>query len=395
MADEWIQTKLGDVCTFIGRKGHPGSLEAATPYVGLEHLVPEQARISQCATVDGVASQVALFEPGDVLFGRLRPYLKKVAIADFAGAGSTELLVLRATAGKVTPKYLYLLVSQASTIDHAVAMSAGSRMPRTSVADLGSAPVLLPPVDVQRRIVHLIGAFDDHLSSLVDELASLESLTLLMPSAGDGRRARPLGPRVRARGGKRMPKGVPFADATTDHAYLRVIDMVDGTFKRDGLQYVPDEVWPSISRYTVHTDDLIVSIVGTIGRVALVPGWADGANLTENAAVVDMHDAMLDKRWLAAWLRTPAGQSEIQRVTVGTSQGKLALTRIPLIEIPEMELSEQILRATAFWAAQEACSATRRQHASLALLKARLTAELLAGVREVPDSYEALLEAVA
>jgi type I restriction enzyme S subunit len=107
---------------------------------------------------------VTPFEPEDTLFGRLRPYLHKVAFADFSGVCSPEILVLRSSA-KCESKYLYLLCSLDSTIRKCVDMSAGTRMPRTSTTDLASISVQLPPLAEQRRIVDVVLSMDEMIQS--------------------------------------------------------------------------------------------------------------------------------------------------------------------------------------------------------------------------------------
>src|SRR5205807_380369 len=107
-----------------------------TPYVGMEHMTPRTPRIGTFGEAGSITSQVSRFQVGDTLFGRLRAYLRKVALAECSGVCSPEILVLRAKPEMVLPEYLYLLASSDMAIDHAVALSAGSRMPRTAAEDL-------------------------------------------------------------------------------------------------------------------------------------------------------------------------------------------------------------------------------------------------------------------
>jgi len=162
--EDWTETTLGDISDFVSLKVTPANLDSATPYVGLEHLVPRSVEISEWDTVASVSSNVTPFEPGDTLFGRLRPYLHKVALAEFPGTCSPELLVLRSNA-KCDAGFLYLLCALDSTIRKCVAMSAGTRMPRTSTSDLASIEVPLPPIIEQRRIVSVISSLDESIRS--------------------------------------------------------------------------------------------------------------------------------------------------------------------------------------------------------------------------------------
>jgi type I restriction enzyme S subunit len=122
-----------------------------------------------------VSSSVTPFEPDDVLFGRLRPYLHKVAIADFPGVCSPEILVLRAS-NLCLARFLHLLCSTDETIKKCVEMSAGTRMPRTSATDLASIFALLPPLLEQKRIVDEISKIDTLIQETTSALAATRQL---------------------------------------------------------------------------------------------------------------------------------------------------------------------------------------------------------------------------
>jgi type I restriction enzyme S subunit len=113
------------------------------------------------------------------------------------------------------------------------------------------------------------------------------------------------------------------------------VDFKDGAIDKSNLQYVPDEVFPSVSRYIINSNDLYISIVGTIGLVGKVPVELSGANLTENAAKICQIDStVMDRDYLGYFLRSEMGQGAISSMTVGSTQPKLALFRIEQIEVP-------------------------------------------------------------
>ena len=77
------------------------------------------------------------------------------------------------------------------------------------------------------------------------------------------------------RGGKRIPKGMTFSEAKTNHAYIRVTDMKDHTVLTSNLKYISDEVFSFISNYTVSKNDLYITVAGTIGAVGEIPDELD------------------------------------------------------------------------------------------------------------------------
>ena len=150
-----------------------------------------------------------------------------------------------------------------------------------------------------------------------------------------------LGTIARVKGGKRLPLGSRLQALNNCHPYIRVVDISNGMIDHDSLLFVPDEVYPQISQYTVESGDVIVSIVGTIGLVAQITSELDGANLTENAAKVCIDDPNVDSAYVMYYLKAPNGQHEIKKNTVGSTQLKLPLYGIQNIEVLLPELSVQ------------------------------------------------------
>nr|WP_244977240.1 restriction endonuclease subunit S [Deinococcus humi] len=108
---------------------------------------------------------VALFETGDVLFGKLRPYLAKVHLAEGAGCSSTELIAFRPDPG-LDARFLKFWLLSPGHIDAANMLTFGSKMPRVSPEQLGNLPLAYPPLAEQ----HAIAAFLDHETSRIDDL---------------------------------------------------------------------------------------------------------------------------------------------------------------------------------------------------------------------------------
>jgi type I restriction enzyme S subunit len=151
----------------------------------------------------------------------------------------------------------------------------------------------------------------------------------------------PLGDLSEIKGGKRLPKGKNLLSEKNSHPYIRVKDMHDGFVSKNDLLFVPDDVFPKISRYIINKDDVFISIVGTIGLVGIIDAELDGANLTENAAKISIVSKELLPKFLVYYLSSHEGQYQINSLTVGTTQPKLALNRIEKIKVPVPPLIEQ------------------------------------------------------
>ncbi len=150
-----------------------------------------------------------------------------------------------------------------------------------------------------------------------------------------------LGDVARIKGGKRLPKGEALQGVPNSHPYLRIVDMGQKYVARTSLQYVPDDVFPKISKYITNTDDILLSIVGTIGMVSIVDKNLDNASLTENCVKLICDRNKIDPEFLYYFLSSSTGQAEIQAGRVGSTQPKLPLYNIAKIKLPGLNLDQQ------------------------------------------------------
>ena len=138
-----------------------------------------------------------------------------------------------------------------------------------------------------------------------------------------------LGDVCEIKGGKRLPKGLNLITQKSSHPYIRVRDL--GKSKtlelNSSYEYVDEITQKQIQRYITLKGDILISIVGTIGLIAIVGGSLNGANLTENCVKLVKLDN-IDSEYLYYYLKSPLGQQNISRGTVGAVQAKLPIKNI-------------------------------------------------------------------
>ena len=149
-----------------------------------------------------------------------------------------------------------------------------------------------------------------------------------------------LGELCSIKGGKRLPKGKSFADTITPHIYIRVTDMKDHTVLLSSLKYIDEDVFAEIKNYTISSNDLYLTIAGTIGDVGLVPAELDGANLTENAA--KLTDIKCSKLYLMYVLMSSIAQDHFCSRFHQVAQPKLSLETASSTLIPLPPYREQL-----------------------------------------------------
>ena len=149
------------------------------------------------------------------------------------------------------------------------------------------------------------------------------------------------------KGGKRIPKGMGYADDATAHPYLRATDMKNETILDDDIHYIDEEVYEHIKRYTVKSGDIYLTNVGVnLGMAGVIPEKYDGANLTENAVkLVPKTEKVIDGVFFAHYINSPGIQDYINERKMSVGVPKLAIFRIetmPLL-LPPMDIQMQFI----------------------------------------------------
>lgn len=166
--ESWAWTQIGIVTNYgETEKADPGSVDDDTWVLELEDVEKGTSRLIERVThsTRKFQSQKNRFRVGDVIYGKLRPYLDKVLIADTPGVCTTEMVPMRAYHG-VEAAYLRLFLKSPFFISFADGSTHGMNLPRLGTDKARAAPFSLPPLAEQRRIVAKV----DELMALCDAL---------------------------------------------------------------------------------------------------------------------------------------------------------------------------------------------------------------------------------
>lgn len=166
---EWVLSDLGDVHRSMV-KG-----DSDLPYIGLDVMPRGSTVLTEWTTEDAPTGQAATFDVGDILFGKLRPYFKKVGVAPITGRCSTEILVLRPK----DPRYYGVLLGHVSSqrfIDHCVAVSKGTKMPRAEWKDASSMRVCVLSTEEAAELTKLAHTLFAQIRGLTRESHALDAV---------------------------------------------------------------------------------------------------------------------------------------------------------------------------------------------------------------------------
>lgn len=171
LPDGWALALLGDVVQPSKEKIDPQSVPDL-PYLSLEHIEAHSRRIVGQAEARDATSTKAVFHAGDVLYGKLRPYLNKVCRPDFEGVCSTDILVFPERP-ELDSRYLLYFLNRPEVVEATTHAMAGVNLPRVSFKTLGGLGFPFPPLAEQRRIADGIDNLLQNLDAARERLARL------------------------------------------------------------------------------------------------------------------------------------------------------------------------------------------------------------------------------
>ncbi len=159
----WRWVKLGEVVEQRRQQVKPSDLDGPLNYIGLEHIEPHTGRLASFEPTKAgkLKSTKAVFKKGDLLYGKLRPYLNKVWLAEFDGISSTDIIALVPMADKAMGRFLGYILRSSPILSEIKDRMTGTRMPRIRPQQLLDIGLPLPPFETQGRIVEEIEAFEE------------------------------------------------------------------------------------------------------------------------------------------------------------------------------------------------------------------------------------------
>ena len=355
----WADIRLGDLVVPRSERVDPSAAPDA-PYIGLEHVEPQSNKLLATVRAGSMSSSAARFMAGDVLYGRMRPYLNKVVRPRFDGLASAEFVVIP-PGPAVDNEFLLRRISASDFVAFACGQYEGDR-PRVKFEQLANFPILLPPYSEQGRIAEhldgLLAGLDDATAELA---AARRKLTLyrqsLLKSAVEGTltaewrgqqsQTATAEPASACEGWTVIPSSWRWSSAALHCGFitkgttppkslsgkgsrcvpfLRVTNLThDGSLNFSDQVFVAEDVHCKfLARSVVKPGDVLMNIVGPpLGQVSLVPLTFPEWNVNQAIAIFRVQPGLLNEflayvllspgagRWLQARAKTTAGQTNL------------------------------------------------------------------------------------
>jgi type I restriction enzyme S subunit len=162
---------LGEICDYSKKRISSSTLNTHT-YTCVESMLQNKCGKVDAASVPECGNLIA-YEKGDVLIGNIRPYLKKIWLADVDGGTNGDVLVVqRKEKNKISAEYLYYVLSSDEFFLYDMQYAKGAKMPRGDKVAIMKYPIPVPSINMQNKIVHTLDDMTALIDLLEEELAA-------------------------------------------------------------------------------------------------------------------------------------------------------------------------------------------------------------------------------
>jgi type I restriction enzyme S subunit len=366
------------------------------PYVALENIESGTGSLvpgTELTEVPPPANGAAAVERGDVLFGKLRPYLAKCWLVDRPALASTELLCLRPRVG-VDSRWLSYVCASRPLVDWAVATSDGTKMPRTSWEKLAEYRLAVPQLRSQRAIADYLDTETARIGVLIAKKRRMIDLLGRRGEALIEQEVRWLVDEFGATPLKFAARRVEVGIVVTPSTWyadvgvlaLRGVNVKPGSVDLTDVVRISDAGHQLHRKSQLRAGDVVVVRTGQAGAAAVVPPDLDGCNCIDLVIVRPMSTVL--PKFLEFVLNSDWTQKHIDQFSVGTIQSHFnvgAMKEVPLsLPAPENQLQvvERLNSAT-----QQAAELTSRLARQIELLvehRQALITAAVTGELEIP-----------
>ena len=410
MAPEgWMHRRLSECVDQRTEKITPAAADVR-PYVGLEHLAQGRPALLGWSPAGSATSAKTVFRAGDVLFGKLRPNLRKAAAAPFDGLCSTDILPLFGKNGLDTP-YLLQIAQWNRLQQHAVATASGTKMPRTSWKQLGDFAFFLPPLPEQHKIAAILSSVDDAIEktrAVIDQVLVVKRSLMqeLLTQGLPGRHTRFKQTEIGlipeewsflsladlAEPDKGIQTG-PFGSQLHASDYVThgvpVImpkDMTNGYVSDAHSARISEERAKELHWHRVRVGDMLFARRGDIGRAGLITEQEDGWVCGTGCFRFRPQDRTVS-RFLLHWIDRSASISWLKEHAVGQTMLNLNTSILGRLPVAMPEAAERSAITEVMETLAKQTETHERVQRGLVELKQALMSILLTGeLRVIPDS---------
>ena len=278
------------------------------PYVGLDDIDPEMGHFSGDfrKRPEAMLATKFRFTPKHILYGKLRPYLNKVALPNFDGVCTTEILPILPDEKTVDRDYLHALLLAPQFVHWASANVSGANLPRIAPERLAEYRLRLPPLPEQERISEQLRKTDRlrrtrrYALELTDTFLPAAFLELFGDPAENPRDFERIQVEELFSHSRDGAKCGPFGSALKKHEYVSagipvwtMNNVGANEFVEDGCLFITPQKFDELSAYDALNGDILISRAGTVGRMAVVRTTHPRSIIHTNIIRLSLNDAKI------------------------------------------------------------------------------------------------------
>lgn len=389
--------RLDEVATIERDAVAPDAIRSGTNYVGLEHINSDGSFVGMKSVSAGeLASNKFRFGPKHILFGKLRPYLRKTALPDFEGICSTDIVPIL-PGQRVDRRYLFHFLRHPKTVEQAVLRCAGANLPRLSPRDLSAFEVPVPPLPDQRCIADILDKADairrkrKEAIALTEELLRAAFLDMFGDPVTNPKGWQTVSIEALASADRHALAIGPFGSnllasdyTASGHPVVFVRDLVTGRFAWKSNVFVSAAKFAELAPHHAHAGDVVATKMGDPPGVAcVIPEGFPRAVVTADVVKVAVDRSAVFPEYLAAAINSPFGRQQISGITAGVTRAKITLRDFREVRVRLPPLEQQ--RKYANHAAKLECTRARLAlgAAEADRLFSSLTARVFSGLLEI------------
>ena len=174
----WDKVALNELCDFKKTSVKPEEIETGYTYIGLECIEKQTGKILERFIVEAgeIKSNKFWFDSNYILYGKLRPYLNKVANPDFEGVCSTDIIPIRPILKNTAKEFIISLLRGSWFVSFADERCSGANLPRISPKEVEKYQTINPPIKLQNQFAERVQAIEAQKAQAQASLAQAEDL---------------------------------------------------------------------------------------------------------------------------------------------------------------------------------------------------------------------------
>lgn len=388
----WTVQPLSKLCGEVIERVDPAAMNGdhSGHYIGLEHIGQGTGQLEAIGNAAHVVSQKSRFHAGDILYGKLRPNLRKVARPDFGGVCSTDIIVFR-TKPTADAAFLFQVLQSEPLVAHAIATAAGTKMPRTHARSILSFEIAAPPVDEQQRTAEVLRSMDEAIAA---NLSALNQARLLQSCIAEDFFAKHShDAKIRLRdvvaetGSGWSPSCDPEAARPEEWGILKTSAITWNGYDDGECKKLPDNLEPKHD-LAVRANDILITRAGQAyrtGVVSFVYATSGTRMISDKMIRIRADETKILPLVLCQVLKGSSVQGQLNPLKSGlTTLTNITRKMIGDVSFPLPPMADQRLFMQAVESVDEEIGNLVSEANLLGILKATLSADLLSGRVRVP-----------